>query len=75
MRRGCEAIEKQRAGGIMFYYYMICSGFVAWTKKAVPTLVAIFVIQLVTASSSPQTRREPGCARIEATAPILDEAL
>ena len=35
----------------MFYYDMICSGFAAWTKKAMPTLVAIFVIQLVTASS------------------------
>jgi tripartite-type tricarboxylate transporter receptor subunit TctC len=35
----------------MFYYYVICSGFVAWTKKAMPTLVAIFIIPLVTASS------------------------
>jgi tripartite-type tricarboxylate transporter receptor subunit TctC len=36
---------------MMPYYDMICGGFVSWTKKATPALVAIFVIQLIAASS------------------------
>ena len=60
MRRGCEVIEKQRAGGVMSDYDMLCSGFVAWAKKATPALVAIFVIQLVTASSQAIAADYPG---------------